>query len=212
MKKKVGGWKKAVVAGALTASLGLGFWASKSFYTVREVYDGDTFVTTSGLHVRLDNVNAPEIDDCLGKEAKDELSKLVLNKKVFIKVALVDPYKRVIASVYTTDGSVQEKLLKSGLAIYERERGVAQDSLFPIAQKAKEEGLGVYSSKCTQLINPTNSKCDIKGNTRGSSKIYQIPGCRNYENTLVQLHLNNVWFCTEKEAKAAGFVKSGDCL
>lgn len=44
--KKTKTWKKIVATGVVTASLGLGFWASKAFYTVTSVIDGDTFVTS----------------------------------------------------------------------------------------------------------------------------------------------------------------------
>jgi hypothetical protein len=118
MSKKKIGWKKVVTAGIITASLGLGFWASKAFYTVTSVIDGDTFITSEKQHIRLDSVNAPELGSCLGTEAKTELSKLVLNKKVYLKVTYIDGL-RLIASVYTTRGNVGELMLKSGLATFD---------------------------------------------------------------------------------------------
>lgn len=210
MSKKKMGWKKVVATSVIVTSLGLGFWASKAFYTVTSVIDGDTFITSEKQHIRLDSVNAPELGSCLGTEAKTELSKLVLNKKVYLKVTYIDGL-RLIASVYTTQGNVGELMLKSGLATFDDKGTQSGTTLRATANKAREQKLGVYSSVCTQLENPANQKCNIKGNVRGSDKFYHYRGCAQYENTLVQLHFGDKWFCTEKEARAAGFTKGEDC-
>ncbi len=211
MKKKIGGWKKAVVAGALTASLGLGFWASKSFYTVREVLDGDTFVVSTGQHIRLDSIDAPEIDSCLGEESKTELEKLVLNKKVYLRVNFIDEHKRLIASAFTANGNIGEKMLEKGLATYAASGANKGDVLLNASNEARDEKLGVYSSVCTQFINPENEKCNIKGNVRKSQRLYRYPGCEQYNNTIIQLHFGDNWFCSQLEARNAGFIKGPDC-
>ncbi|MCX6704780.1 MAG: thermonuclease family protein, partial [Candidatus Woesebacteria bacterium] len=204
-KSKIKSWKKAVVAGALATSLGLGFWASKAFYTVTSVIDGDTFITKENRYVRFDSVNAPELDNCLGKEAKEELSKLVLNRKVFLKTSYVDDHKRLIASVYTTDGNVGEKMLAKGLATF-KDKGTQKGTTLANTQSiAKKAEIGVFSPLCTQLENPVNSKCNIKGNNKDGVKTYHYPGCSAYKITLVQLYLGDKWFCTQAEAKKAGF-------
>lgn len=212
MTKKIKGWKKFAVAGALTASLGLGFWASKAFYTVVSVTDGDTFVTKEKQYIRLDSVNAPELDNCLGKEAKSELEKLVLNKKVFLKVTYTNG-PRLIASAYTVDGNIGELMLKRGLATF-TDKGTQKGSgLLETANEAKSKRLGVYSETCTQSVNPINPKCNIKGNVNNSNsdKIYRTASCNLYGITQIQLHLGDRWFCSEKEAVKAGFTKGGDC-
>lgn len=196
---------------ALTAATGLGFWASKAFYEVKEVIDGDTFITADQRYVRLDqNVDAPEIGSCLGKEAKEELKKLVLNKKVFVKAVYVDDHKRLIGPVYTINGNVGAAMLKKGLAVYDN-KGGSDKVLLEASRMAREAKTGVYSSTCTQSVNPKNSKCNIKGNVSDAGKHYSFPGCASYGQNLVQLHMDDRWFCTEKEAKSEGFIKSGDC-
>jgi endonuclease YncB( thermonuclease family) len=211
MRKKVRSWKKIVVAGALTASVGLGFWASKAFYEVREVIDGDTFISSDGQHVRIDGIDAPELQYCMGNEAKEELQKLILGKKVFIKVRFVDNYKRLIGSVYTLEGNVSEKMLATGLVAYEGNKSLDSKKLLAILNDAKEKEKGIYSLRCTQKTNSENVKCNIKGNIRLSKKYYRYPGCDQYETTLVQLYLGEQWFCSEKEAVQAGFLKGEDC-
>lgn len=209
VKKKIG-WKKIVAAGVITTSLGLGFWASKTFYEVKDVIDGDTFVTKELQFIRLEDIDAPELDGCLGKEAKDELTKLIAGKKVFIKVIYTDArYNRLVGSVYTWQGNVEEVMLRKGLATFRGNKD--RKNLLKASAYARENNIGVNSNICTQTENPKNAKCNIKGNTTGKEKLYQLPSCKHYKNTLVQLHLGDRWFCTEKEALAAGFIKSGDC-
>jgi endonuclease YncB( thermonuclease family) len=210
MSKSKNLWKKVTATAIVTTSLGLGFWASKAFYTVKEVIDGDTFVTQENQHVRLDSVNAPALNRCLGNEAKSELEKLVLNKKVFIKVTYINGL-RLVGSVYTISGSVGEKMLATGLATFADKGNQNQKALLRISQSAREKGIGVYSSKCTQSENPINPKCNIKGNTTGDENLYRYPGCRLYNSTLIQLHFGDLWFCSEKEAKKSGFAKGKDC-
>lgn len=210
-KKKVRLWKKVVATGVIGASLGLGFWSSKAFYTVTNVIDGDTFETKEGQHVRFDSVNAPELDSCLGKESKEELEKLVLHKKVYIKVTFYDSYQRLVASVFTVDGNVAKKMLEKGLATYSNQGLQKQNDLLEVSRKARDKKVGVYSETCTQIVNPKNSKCNIKANVGDLGRSYRHPGCGQYNNTLVQLHFGDKWFCTETEAKAAGFTKGTDC-
>lgn len=208
--KKKFGWKKVVATGVIASSLGLGFWASKAFYTVDHVIDGDTFETTEKQRIRLDSVNAPELEYCLGSESKTELEKLVLRKKVFIKVSYVDG-TRLVASVFTTQGNVGAKMLEKGMATFADKSAQDQPGLLEISQKAREKGIGVYSPKCTQETNSASPKCNIKGNIRDGVKYYRDPTCYYYNHTTVELYKGDKWFCTESEAKREGFAKGGDC-
>jgi micrococcal nuclease len=203
-------WKKVAIGGAIVGTLGLGFWSSKAFYTVTEVIDGDTFVTTEKQYIRLDSVNAPELEYCLGKESKAELEKLVLHKKVYLKVSYIDGM-RLIASVYTTQGNVGAKMLEKGMATFADKSTQKQPGLLEVSQKAREKGIGVYSNKCTQETNPIAPKCNIKGNIREGVKYYRFPNCYYYNHTTMELYKGDKWFCTEAEAKKEGFTKGGDC-
>lgn len=55
-----------------------------------------------------------------------------------------------------------------------------------------------------------NPDCSIKGNIGKSylEKTYHLPGCSEYERTVVELDLGEEWFCAEKEATEAGYRKS----
>lgn len=51
--------------------------------------------------------------------------------------------------------------------------------------------------------------CDIKGNISSSGeKIYHVPGQRDYNKTKISPEKGERWFCTEDEARAAGWRKA----
>jgi len=48
--------------------------------------------------------------------------------------------------------------------------------------------------------------CDIKGNINGEgARIYHVPGASSYDDTRIDEGKGERWFCTESEARAAGW-------
>ncbi len=76
----------------------------------------------------------------------------------------------------------------------------------------KKHELGVYSPLCLSK-EPEKPNCIIKGNVGGNNqvKLYSVPGCTGYKQTLIEKDLGDQWFCTEAEAKKAGFKRAGGC-
>ena len=199
-----------VVAGSL---LSYNLIFNKTSYTVSRVIDGDTFETVEKQRVRIDGIQAPEIGMCGAEKATEALTKLALNRKVFIKVRYLDEYRRMVAEVYDQNGKlVAEELASDGVAIV-RQKGEPNDNLLAAGNKAREKGIGLYGLPCTQETNLQKPDCTIKGNMRlgTDDKFYHRPDCRNYKLTKVQLYLGDEWFCTEEEAQRAGFKKGEDC-
>lgn len=56
-----------------------------------------------------------------------------------------------------------------------------------------------------------DSKCDIKGNISIGSgeKIYHVPGQEYYVATRISYQHGERWFCSEKEARTAGWRRAG---
>jgi hypothetical protein len=54
------------------------------------------------------------------------------------------------------------------------------------------------------------SGCDIKGNVSIDSgeRIYHVPGQRYYDETVIRQAYGERWFCSEAEARRAGWRKS----
>jgi hypothetical protein len=53
--------------------------------------------------------------------------------------------------------------------------------------------------------------CTIKGNISINSgeRIYHMPGQRDYEGTRIHAEYGERWFCSEREARAAGWRRAG---
>jgi len=62
---------------------------------------------------------------------------------------------------------------------------------------------------------PRGYTCDqcIKGNISLTSgeKIYHLPGCENYEDTVINVRYGERWFSSEEDAIAAGWRKAYNC-
>lgn len=222
-KSKKGEWKKAVAVGAAALAVSGAFWwlgtpTGKNYFRVPayralRVIDGDTFETTERQLIRLTGIDAPDLELCDGREAKQYLEKLIMNKNLYIKVVFRDGLNRLISHVYNDKGLVAEQMLEAGMA-FNTGNGIDDPSLQKTGDLARERKIGIYSSKCTQDINPDNSKCLVKANVRGGKgeKLYRFPGCGQYNTTLVQLYLGDRWFCTEEQSQKAGFTKGSDCF
>ena len=94
---------------------------------VTKVIDGDTIEIESGQHVRLIGVDTPETVDsrrpvgCFGKEASNEVKRLLEGKQVILEkdVEDMDHYKRLLRYVYLPlpDGNqlfVTDYLIREG--------------------------------------------------------------------------------------------------
>jgi len=177
------------------------------------IIDGDTIVLEGKVKLRLRNIDAPELDLCGGKEAKEELEKLVSGKKVVVEEQILDQWGRPMGLVYVDKKLVNEEMLKSGWARFHSDSTSQREVLKTAGNQAKKELLGIWSSKCQQTKNLEKPKCIIKGNLDQNSgrKIYYFPGCSQYEFTIIEKDIGEDWFCTEKEAQEAGFIRSKTC-
>lgn len=210
-------WKK-ILAGIMGATiLGTGAIAYKNLpyfigEKVVEVVDGDTIIIENRQPIRLYGLNAPELQNYLGDKAKDTLTSLVLNKKVILREPLSDGRGRVMALVYQNGRLINEIMIKSGLAQYRRQGGSETIKLSAANDYARKNKIGIYSSMCYQTESP-NSKCIIKGNynDQNGTRFYFQPSCRFYNLVIIEKHQGDEWFCTERQARAAGFSKSPNC-
>lgn len=180
---------------------------------VLEVLDGDTILLDGKVRLRLRHLDAPELEFCGGEEAKNLLEGLVKGKRVVLEEYILDQQGRPMALVYLDNKLVNEEMLKSGWARYHADQSSKKDQLKEAGQKAKEEKKGIYSPKCYQTENLENPKCEIKGNIDKvtDTRLYYYPGCAQYEFTIVEKDIGEDWFCTEKEAREAGFEKAKTC-
>lgn len=212
-------WKKwaTAVAGttAILAGMGLVDVARrpvKPTETVVEVVDGDTFFIQNRQPVRLNGLDAPELENCFGKESKAALEKLILGKQVLLKEPMVDSFKRVMALAYIGGRSVNEYMIKNGFAYYRSASSSELPNFKAANDYARLHKVGIFSADCYQQ-NPPDLKCPIKGNFDDNSdkKVYFLPNCSYYDTTVIMRFLGEQWFCSEAEAQKAGFEKSKYC-
>lgn len=179
------------------------------------VIDGDTLVLENKTRLRLRHVDAPELVNCGGEEAKKFVNSLVNGKSITIEEQIPDQMGRAMALVYVDKILVNEKLLESGWARYHSDKTTKTDLLKIIANEAKTNKLGIFSPLCLSDTNLENPNCIIKGNFENKSaserKLYYLPNCAQYKFVLVEKDLGEKWFCTEKEAREAGYIKAGTC-
>ncbi len=195
-------------------------WQSKSSnaseYLVTQVTDGDTFVTQDKSIIRFDTLDAQELQYCGGKHAKEALEKLVLDKRISLNTQVRDVNGRQVASVWSDNTWIDAELIKTGWVAYSSSTVDKDHILKNLDMENRENKLGIYSDLCTQYANTDQPKCVIKGNISGEwtqkgEKSYHFPGCIQYKTTRVEKYRGEEWFCTESEAKNAGYVKSGGC-
>lgn len=92
--------------------------------TIAEVFDGDTLLTTEGEHIRLVNINTPEVAhdktpaQPYGEEARHYMTQRVKGQKVEVKTARkkTDKYKRTLAEIFLKGQSLNEEMIAQGLA------------------------------------------------------------------------------------------------
>ncbi len=215
-KKKVS-YKNRIVAGITAAAAGTGialYIGAKLIgvpsYTAIRVFDGDTFETKEKQYIRVSGIDAPELGRCGSEEAKKMLEKLVLGKKLYIKV-YYHQGARLNGLVYNDHGVVSTAMLSSGWAVLNDRDNVDLPEFIEATQKARAEKVGIFGPKCTQTINTSKPSCNIKGNIRKGKKIYHLSACKSYKTADIQLYNDDEWFCTEKEAREAGFTKATQC-
>jgi endonuclease YncB( thermonuclease family) len=177
------------------------------------VIDGDTIVLDGKVRLRLRHIDAPELEFCGGQQAKDLLTDLVDGKSVVIKEKILDQHGRAMALAYIGDELINQTMLASGWVRFHHDQSSQADALQQASYQAREAKLGIFSPLCWQKENPDNPDCNIKGNIDKSTKVkkYYYPGCAQYQFTVVEKDTGEAWFCTEKEAKEAGFAKAATC-
>ncbi len=190
------------------------------------VSDGDSLIV-GGQRVRLFGIDAHEIDQSCrapdGREiacgvwARDWARNRFEGQWATCKTRKFDRYERALATCSVDGQDVGEVLLKAGIvAVYPRE--TLRDYL-EFEKEAQLFGRGVWRWESDRPIDHRAAKrasvaaatdvaqgeCNIKGNISGSGKIYHMPGQENYGLTRIDPGKGERWFCSEQEARRAGW-------
>ncbi len=147
------------------------------------VADGDTVTVLVDHHrrvrVRLHGVDCPEKKQAFGKRAKQLTSRLVFGKTVRVKVATTDRYGRTVGEVFVGDQSLNEALVKAGLAWWYKKYARRAKVLAVLEDEARRARRGLWADP-----NPTppwtfrhrgrGLRCNVK------SRVCHRAGCRHY--------------------------------
>ena len=211
--------------------------AAVPLVVVAGVVDGDTIKVSLGgttERVRVIGIDTPELAQrqCFAQQAASKMQSLVQSKKVRLVAdptqADRDRYGRLLRHVNLADGrSVAQLLIAGGFGReYTYDRPYAGRTAYLAAQRsARSKHLGVWSSGCAPAAvplvpavpkpspkptpKPSPSACLIKGNIASDGeRIYHVPGQQFYDVTKISTAKGERWFCTEREAVAAGWRRS----
>jgi len=198
---------------------------------VTRVWDGDTVtLTVDGLdhRVRLAAIDAPERGQPYGEEARRELARLALGQDARLETERSDPYGRLVGRLWVRPADCPGcgRTLDAGLALlttghawwyrrYADEQSPEARGQYEFAEteaRAKRAGLwqdahpiAPWDWKRDQRNQPDENGCLIKGNISANGRIYHVPGQHYYDRTTITPSKGERWFCTEAEAKAAGW-------
>ena len=199
------------------------------------VIDGDT-VAIGDTHVRIGGIDAPESAQrcaaaqgrwACGQEATRALRTRIAGKTLECEALDRDRYGRVIGRCTAGGEDIGQWMVREGWALAYRAYSTRYASDEAAARQAKR---GVWrgevmepwrwrrgarlgdSAREPRKREPgaEGRRCAIKGNvsTRTGEKIYHVPGGQWYESTRIDPARGERWFCSESEARRAGWRKS----
>ena len=199
------------------------------------VIDGDT-IEVSSARIRLFGIDAPEsAQRCLagsrrwscGEQATRALAARIDGRSVACEERDRDRYGRIVAVCRYGGQDVNAWLVREGWAMaYRRystayvgeeaaakaaQRGVWRGEFVPPWDWRRGDRLETATRDAPRVAGRDRGGCNIKGNISHNSgrRIYHMPGDRDYERTRISTSRGERYFCTEAEARAAGWRRAG---
>ncbi|MGU3358877.1 thermonuclease family protein [Methylobacterium sp. M6A4_1b] len=196
------------------------------------VIDGDT-LEVRGTRIRLHGIDAPESAQlCKDADGKDyrcgQTAALTLSDHIGNRLATCDPrdtdrYGRVVAVCRAEAEDLNAWMVRQGHAIAYRRytedyanteftakalrHGIWAGTSQEPSEWRREKRAGGEHARPETVTPPSKaSGCNIKGNiSAGGERIYHLIGSRDYERTRINDRAGERMFCSEDEAKAAGW-------
>lgn len=183
--------------------------------------DGDTLVV-AGERVRLFGIDAPEARqtcdlrgkpwDCGAFATRALRSELARGPVACTVEVPADAYGRPVAICRVGGRDIGRALVRQGAATA---YGRYSDRYLADEATARAAGAGLWQARMQSpeahrrapaVAQARPQGCVIKGNVSAKGqRIYHMPGQRDYAATRITPGKGEAWFCTEAEARAAGF-------
>lgn len=210
-------------------------WSTSAFPQTLAGYasvtDGDT-VSIGDTRIRFHGIDAPESDQTCkdaggqdyrcGDRATEALRQMIGSNPIGCEQRDLDRYGRVVAECYAGSSNLNAAMVTAGHAMAYR---MYSSDYVGHEENAKANRVGIWQGAFTppwvyrQVGNAANdnaptsnsgdTSCPIKGNISSGGKIYHVPGSRWYGKTVISPEKGERWFCSETEAKQAGWRKAG---
>lgn len=198
------------------------------------IIDGDT-LDLNGIRVRIHGIDAPERGqtcdgpagsrDC-GHLATQAARDLVAGRQVDCHDLGERTHNRVVARCLVDGQDFAEQMLRLGVVQAcpaFADRHAHSRGYLALERHAQRHGLGLFAGNAPPragfcrtaatrglevltVSTASAGDCRIKGNiSRGGERIYHLPGQRDYARTIIDTVAGERWFCTEAEARTAGW-------
>lgn len=204
--------KRAIAAFAVITT----FLSGEALSETR-IVDGDT-LDIGGTIYRINGIDAPEHGQkcgnwSCGNAATDTLAELTMGKQVHCDQITTDKYQRTIATCYADGEDLGKQMVRSGMAwafvrfsdVYLAEEGAARSEHLGIWQGNFQPPWDYREAQWNNGDAQAPDGCPIKGNISKNGKIYHAPWSPYYRRTKINTSKGERWFCSEAEAKQAGW-------
>ncbi|MEO9257780.1 MAG: thermonuclease family protein [Crocinitomicaceae bacterium] len=141
------------------------------------IIDGDTFETETGEKVRLIGINAPEISDIFGEEAKTHLSQIIEGQTVDLLADHTsndrDRYNRLLRYVILNGVDINKQMVLDGYAFAYLKYHFDKEAEYREAQlTATKNNVGIWDNNSKEKI--------IKQQNRDVSDIWSTFTTKTY--------------------------------
>jgi len=126
------------------------------FGSLVRVKDGDTLVVRiQGVDVdfRLSEIDAPEIGQPFGPEARDELAKIVGQQQCVLVNVGHDSYGRFVVHLWVGELNVNRELMKRGMGWFDSTHG-RNSELFELETEARDAKMGLWALPLDKRVPP----------------------------------------------------------
>ena len=186
---------------------------------------GDT-LRVAGTTLRLSGIEAPVAGQTCGSAAsgpwrcdtaaKAALARLAGRGRISCKLASVDDDGRRLATCHQGNADVAAELVRGGhvfasaglFASYAWDESSARSAKAGVWGGDAERPSDYRAQKWEEAKREAPDGCPIKGHVKGGRRVYVLPWSQGYERVRVGRGKGERWFCSESEAREAGWTPS----
>ena len=187
--------------------------------------DGDSLRVGGSQNLRLIGIDAPELDQtctldtgatfACGTWVAETVRKAFNGRAATCTAQQIDRYDRPLVTCTIGGEDLGARLVREGLALTYRESTtyaaeekaaiLADRGLWSMDMQDPSEHRRARATNRAAPNSAPDPACTIKGNISSNGRIYHRPGDENYARTNIRVDRGERWFCTEAEARAAGW-------